>query len=54
LILNDVVVGIGLDLTSSIIENVSKTAGCNYANVRSTSNFKEIMDKGKKNINFGL
>lgn len=39
------VIGIGMDLTLDIIENVSKTPGANYCNVRSTNNFKELMDK---------
>eukprot|EP01114_Cavostelium_apophysatum_P022625 TRINITY_DN824_c0_g1_i2.p1 TRINITY_DN824_c0_g1~~TRINITY_DN824_c0_g1_i2.p1 ORF type:complete len:516 (+),score=193.17 TRINITY_DN824_c0_g1_i2:1198-2745(+) len=38
------VVGVGLDLTSNIIERVSKTPGCNYANVRSCANFKELLE----------
>eukprot|EP01114_Cavostelium_apophysatum_P007632 TRINITY_DN1977_c0_g2_i2.p1 TRINITY_DN1977_c0_g2~~TRINITY_DN1977_c0_g2_i2.p1 ORF type:complete len:140 (-),score=40.09 TRINITY_DN1977_c0_g2_i2:482-901(-) len=32
------VIGVGLDLTSNIIEKVSKTPGCNYSNVRTSDN----------------
>jgi hypothetical protein len=37
------VIGIGMDLASTIIEKVSATSGANYANVRSTQNFNELM-----------
>jgi hypothetical protein len=39
------VVGIGLDLTQDVIKTVSKTAGCNYCNVRSNSTFNALMDQ---------
>jgi hypothetical protein len=39
------VVGIGLDLTQDVIKTVSKTAGCNYCNVRSNATFNELMDQ---------
>jgi len=37
------VVGVGLDLSSDVIERVSKTSGCNYANVRTTETFRELV-----------
>jgi len=37
------VIGIGIDLTSTIISKVSTTPGSNYANVRSTQNFNEML-----------
>eukprot|EP00026_Physarum_polycephalum_P005171 Phypoly_transcript_05201.p1 GENE.Phypoly_transcript_05201~~Phypoly_transcript_05201.p1 ORF type:complete len:600 (+),score=119.37 Phypoly_transcript_05201:70-1869(+) len=39
------VVGIGLDLTQDVIKTVSKTAGCNYCNVRSNATFTTLMDQ---------
>lgn len=39
------VVGIGVDLTQSAINELSATPGCNYANVRSTKNFQELMER---------
>lgn len=39
------VVGVGLDLTSNIINTVSQTPGCNYCNVRSTETFHELMNE---------
>jgi len=39
------VVGIGLDLTQDVIKTVSKTAGCNYCNVRSNATFKALIDQ---------
>ncbi|CAF0750751.1 unnamed protein product [Didymodactylos carnosus] len=38
------VVGVGLDLGENVIQTVSKTAGCNYCNVRSTTTFDELMN----------
>jgi hypothetical protein len=37
------VIGVGLDLTQKVIHTVSCTRGCNYCNVRTTDNFKELM-----------
>lgn len=39
------VIGVDLDLTAKVINDVSHTPGANYSNVRSTGNFKELMDK---------
>jgi len=39
------IVGIGMDLDRSTVEETSKTPGCNYATVTSSQNFKEMMDQ---------
>ena len=39
------VVGIGVDLRQNLIQQISKTAGANYSSVRSTSSFKELIEK---------
>uniref|UniRef100_A0A6A7FZT5 von Willebrand factor type A domain containing protein n=1 Tax=Hirondellea gigas TaxID=1518452 RepID=A0A6A7FZT5_9CRUS len=36
--------GVGMDLESSIIERISKTAGCNYSNVRSSGGFEDYVE----------
>eukprot|EP01130_Rhizamoeba_saxonica_P010724 TRINITY_DN441_c0_g1_i3.p1 TRINITY_DN441_c0_g1~~TRINITY_DN441_c0_g1_i3.p1 ORF type:complete len:526 (-),score=132.58 TRINITY_DN441_c0_g1_i3:189-1766(-) len=37
------IVGVGLDLSCDVIERISKTAGCNYSNVRSSELFNEFI-----------
>ena len=38
------IVGVGMDLTKTTVTESSKTPGCNYCNVRSDDDFRNLMD----------
>jgi len=39
------IVGVGMDLALETVTQTSMTPGCNYCNVRSSENFRELMNK---------